>query len=72
MDLSLVSIEDLIDEIAKRKEAFAIAFLERSAGKDFVRTKWAGRYIVKCGLAAVLLSDIVNEVDIQGEKSDGQ
>lgn len=56
--LSLISIDDLIEEITKRKEAVVIAYLDTVDGEKIVKSDWSGDFILINGLAAILTSSI--------------
>jgi hypothetical protein len=72
-ELALVSTDDLVDEISKRKEALIIAYLEMVDGEKVIKTHWYGDYILVNGLANVLSGEVSDscfeEEDMEEDKS---
>lgn len=63
-DLSLVSLKDLIDELAKRHDGMVIAGIKFTTLHNFVLTKhWGGNHFVCLGI----LEDIKYQINRQGE-----
>ena len=60
MDLSLVPLEDLIDEIEKRHVAYVLAVLRVDTGNEqIVNTYWKDNKFVDClGICSALEEDL--------------
>lgn len=60
MDLTLISMDDLIGEMFTRKEAAVVAYTEYLDGEEVVITRFKGKFISQAGLVTVLQHDIMN------------
>lgn len=69
-DLSLILMEDLIEEIQKRKEAMVLAWVDHEDGMKKIHVEWSGDFITRCGLATVLNFDIINDPNIHNKNRD--
>ena len=60
MDLSLIPLQDMIDEIEKRHKAYVLATLRHEEGNDeIVRTFWSDDKFIDClGICSALEEDL--------------
>ena len=63
-DLSLISAQDLTDELESRFESFIVAWIENVGGERLVRSRWNENNWIEClGIAKVLSNDIFSDMD---------
>lgn len=69
MDLSLVSLDDMLTEIGNRY-TFVMAFLEYEGGIEVVKLSESdkGKFIEKAGLISFLQNDWFNQFDEEEEE----
>ena len=61
MDLSLIPIENLKAEIAKRSDFYVIGHSRRDGSQELFDVEWNGHYLKTLGLCVQIIFDIIRE-----------